>query len=299
MWGHQAILAVLLLGFPVQGGAHNVKVGSAGECNQPKDNVAIPSSTPGSSDHAAGEMLTRRHLAAGYRLLERHGHGDLAAGFFTCRSPENHSVMLVGQQGLHFGEVRASDIVAVDIYTKQVLSSSDRPVSFGALQLATAVYRRHPEVGAFLHSHPQDAMALAALVEPELLMLAEPSFLFYERVAYADADYFFGDAYAATLASNLDGGKFVVLVKNHAIMVAGKDVPQTFYRAYAFNQAAGVQLRAMAATGGRKEGLHETPRNESLYHRRSCEEWAGGFDGSLEWPGLLRGLERDNADYKE
>lgn len=243
--------------------------------------------------YAAVDADAARTLAAGHRLLELYGHGDLAAGFFTCRSPSNTSVMLVAEQGLYFDEVRASGIVPVDIYSMRPLPGfEDRPVNYGALQIASAVYRRHVDINAFLHSHPREAMALAALKEPRLLMATEPSFMFYERVAYIGTDFFFSDEYAARAAAAFDGGHFVLHIRNHAIMVAGKDVPQAFYRAYMFEQAAGLQLKAMSAGE-----LMETPRNESLYHRRSCEEWAGGFDGSLEWPGLLRRLDRLGADY--
>merc|ERR1711957_869359 len=122
--------------------------------------------------------------------------------------------------------------------------------------------------------------------------MSEPSFMFYERVAYADADFFFEDDYAEALASKLDRSEFLVHVKNHAIFVAGKDVPQAFYRAYMFEQAADVQIKSFA-TG---RNLRETSPDESAYHRRSCEEWEGGFDGSLEWPGLLRRLIREEGD---
>lgn len=236
----------------------------------------------------------RRTLAAGYRLLDEFGHGDLAAGFFTYRSPSNSSIMLVSEQGRHFGEVRASDIVAVDIHSEEVLPEyAGRRVSWGALQVATAAYRRHPHINAFLHSHPKDAMALAALAEPRLLMMTEPSFLFYERVAYEDVDFFFEDAYAAKIAKAFDNDRFVLHIRQHAIMVSGKDVQQAFYRAYLFEQAAGLQLRAMASG----KPLREASLAESLHHRKSCDDWAGGFDGSLEWPGLLRRLAKNHADY--
>mmetsp|Transcript_97427 Transcript_97427/g.152292 ORF Transcript_97427/g.152292 Transcript_97427/m.152292 type:complete len:295 (+) Transcript_97427:38-922(+) len=246
------------------------------------------------SDSSSLDAEGRRTLAAGYRALDLFGHGDLAAGFFTCRSPSNRSVMLVGEQGRHFGEVRASDVVAVDIYTGNVLDEYvGRPVSWGALQVASAVYRRHAHINAFIHSHPKDAMALAALKEPRLMMMTEPSFVFYERVAYEGADFFFGDEYSSKVAAAFDGGKFLLHIRQHAIMVAGKDVPQAFYRAYLFDQAAGLQLRAFASG----QELREATREESIWHRRSCEEWAGGFDGSLEWPGILRRLARESPDF--
>eukprot|EP00746_Dinoflagellata_sp_MGD_P066583 gnl/MRDRNA2_/MRDRNA2_275688_c0_seq1.p1 gnl/MRDRNA2_/MRDRNA2_275688_c0~~gnl/MRDRNA2_/MRDRNA2_275688_c0_seq1.p1 ORF type:complete len:127 (-),score=23.76 gnl/MRDRNA2_/MRDRNA2_275688_c0_seq1:98-478(-) len=124
-------------------------------------------------------------------------------------------------------------------------------------------------------------------------MTNEPSFMFYERVAYPHLDFFFEDPYADLLAASLDNGHFALLIKNHAIMMAGKDVPQAFYRSYMFEAAAKAQLLAMAT--GQK--LRVTDANESAYHRSSCEDWPGGFDGSLEWPGLIRDLQRKGSDY--
>lgn len=248
------------------------------------------------TDRASGSLQAAKEtLAAGYRLSELFGHGDLAAGFFSARSPVNSSVMLVAEHGLHFGEVRASDIVEVDIVSKAPLAHDNgRKVNGGATQVASAVYRRHPDVHAFVHSHPKDSMALAALADPRLMIMTEPSFMFYERIAYTNADFFFEDDYANATAAQLDGQKFVVFIRNHAIMVAGKSVPQAFYRAYMFDQAAGLQLKALASGAP----LREANTEEAVYHRRSCEEWEGGFDGGLEWPGLLRRLDRDGADYK-
>ena len=58
------------------------------------------------------------------------------------------------------------------------------------------------------------------------------------------------------------------------------------------------QLQAMASLGG---GLPSVPdREECLFHRRSYEGYAGcpPYDGKLEWPGLLRGLDKDCVGWR-
>lgn len=63
-------------------------------------------------------------------------------------------------------------------------------------------------------------------------------------------------------------------------------------------QSATVQLKLMAATGGKLPNLPQ--REECLFHRRSYEGYDGcpPYDGQLEWPALLRGLDRECPEWR-
>ena len=60
-------------------------------------------------------------------------------------------------------------------------------------------------------------------------------------------------------------------------------------------RAAQAQLRAMAAAGGRV--MQATPELAQLTY----QQWVGDgseWDGDLEWPALLRRVERLHPDFK-
>ena len=61
-------------------------------------------------------------------------------------------------------------------------------------------------------------------------------------------------------------------------------------------RAAQAQLRAMAAGGGSVQAV--SPALASLTQR----QWVGDgseWDGDLEWPALLRRLDRQTTDYRD
>ena len=97
-------------------------------------------------------------------------------------------------------------------------------------------------------------MALCGLEGPAgtILPLSEPSFLFFERVATLDCDFFFGDAYVAKIVDALrDPSTCCVLFKNHSYLMVGASVEQCWLRCYMLHQSAQIQNPLLAANGGR------------------------------------------------
>jgi hypothetical protein len=123
--------------------------------------------------------------------------------------------------------------------------------------------------------------------------------VFYERVAHLPCNFFFDDAYLAQIVGSIrDGSKFCISMANHSFLIVGRTVAQAYLRAYMLEQSASIQLAALAAAGG--ELPPAVPHDECLFHRDSYEGYAGcpPYDGSLEWPGLLRGLDADCAGWR-
>ena len=61
-------------------------------------------------------------------------------------------------------------------------------------------------------------------------------------------------------------------------------------------RAAQAQLRAMAATGGRLQGVSEALADKTY------RQWVGDgseWDGDVEWPALLRRLDRLSPGYRD
>ena len=60
----------------------------------------------------------RRHrkerLAAAFRLFSRFGYDEGVAGHITARDPERQDHFWVNPFGVHFGQIRVSDLVLVD-----------------------------------------------------------------------------------------------------------------------------------------------------------------------------------------
>jgi Class II Aldolase and Adducin N-terminal domain len=67
----------------------------------------------------AEERLHRkRMLAAAFRLFSRFGFDEGVAGHITARDPERPDHFWVNPFGMHFGQIRASDLILGTIMAK-------------------------------------------------------------------------------------------------------------------------------------------------------------------------------------
>ena len=90
----------------------------------------------------------------------------------------------------------------------------------------------------------------------------------------------------------LDG----LILENHGPLTVGRTVAEAWMLMYLLDRAAQAQLAAMAASGGRV--LAVDPALAELTYR----QWVGDGserDGDIEWPALLRGLDRTAPGYRD
>jgi len=248
-------------------------------------------------------------LTAALRLLDRGpaSQSDMCAGFFSARVPEAPGMFVSGPtHGTHWREVTTAAFGVFGAKLGDAKPHRERLCGWGPLPnypstaVPAAVYSHCPGVHAVVHAHPRSMMALSALskARASILPISEPSFMFYERVAYLPCNFFFDDAYLQTIVSALNGATFCISMANHSFLIVGATVAQAYLRAYMLEQSASIQLAALSAAGG--ELPPAVPRDECLFHRDSYEGYAGcpPYDGSLEWPGLLRALDAESAGWR-
>src|ERR1700724_1930212 len=101
---------------------------------------------------AAEERLHRkRMLAAAFRLFSRFGFDEGVAGHITARDPERLDHFWVNPFGMHFGEIRASDLILVNDRGQVV--EGKYPVNGAAFAIHSRVHAARPDVVAAAHAH--------------------------------------------------------------------------------------------------------------------------------------------------
>jgi ribulose-5-phosphate 4-epimerase/fuculose-1-phosphate aldolase len=198
----------------------------------------------GQATCSEAEWKLRVQLAAAYRIIHLMGWSELIWTHTTVRVPGPEHHFLINQYGLRFDEVRASNLVKVDL-NGNVLGDRDQEINPAGFVIHSAIHMARPDARCIMHTHTMAGMAVAAL-ECGLLPISMYALGYYERVAYHD---FEGPSLdleeRERLAANL-GDKHVLVLRNHGLLTCGETVAQAFVRMYRLQRACEVQLAAQA-----------------------------------------------------
>jgi ribulose-5-phosphate 4-epimerase/fuculose-1-phosphate aldolase len=183
-----------------------------------------------------------RQVAWACRILASEGFSDLTLGHASVR-PSGSDVIFIKRKGPALEEVTPADVVTVEYRNDAALAA---PGLHLETAMHTAVYRERPDVGAVIHAHPPYATALGA-TEGRLEFLTHDAALFAEGISVYEATH--GLISAPELGrdvTNALGTRRVVLLRNHGVLVADKDIGWAVLAAVTLERAIRLQVTANA-----------------------------------------------------
>ena len=243
------------------------------------------------------EWQARVDLAACYRLVAHYEMSDMIANHITLRVPGEDDAFLINPYGMMYEEMTASCFIKIT-HEGEVLFKPD----FGDLNygfnkpgyiLHSAVHKARPEVACVIHTHTYAGMAVSSL-KCGLLPLNQTSMRFL-KVAYHDYMGVVLDlAEQAVLVKDLGTAEAVIL-RNHGLLTVGRSVGEAFNWMHRLELYCRAQIAAMSCNSPLQvvsdSVLHETYMNYQPQVRRPY--------GLMEWPALLRMVERLDPSYKD
>jgi len=192
---------------------------------------------------------SRIDLAAAPRSAERLGLHEGIDNHFSYAVDSTGNQFLVNPLGVHWRELRASDLVLADA-DRNILDGK-YPVEDTAFFIHSLLHLKHPKARAVLHTHMPYATALTVIENGRLEMISQNALQFYGRIAYLDdyeglaLDNSEGDRMAAAM-----GDKTVLFLGHHGVIVTGATLHAAWNDLYFLERAAMVQVLAMST--GRK-----------------------------------------------
>jgi len=263
---------------------------------------------------SAEEWELRVNLAACYRLVARYGMTDLIYNHITARVPGPEHHILINAYGMLYEEVTASSLIKVDL-AGNIIDKDEHPYSVNAAGyiIHSAVHEARDDAQCVIHTHTPAGIAVSA-VEEGLLPLSQTAMRFHGHVAYHDYE---GPAFnrgeKGRLVKHL-GDKNAMILRNHGLLVAAPSIPQAFNLIYWLEQACRIQVqilstqrplhkaakKVVALTAEALSGMEITLDNEASTNpnlRRGAQKAGSGY-GLLEWPALLRALDRQDSSYR-
>jgi len=187
----------------------------------------------------------KQRLAAGFRLFSQCGFDEGVAGHITARDPEYPDHFWVNPFGMHFSQIKASDLILVN-HDGDVVHGS-RPVNRAAFVIHSQVHAARPDAVAAAHSHSVHGKALSSLRIP-LEPLTQDACAFYDDHAvftdYTGVVWELDEG--RRIASALGGNKAAILA-NHGLLTVGQTVDSAVWWFITMERSAQAQLLAMAA----------------------------------------------------
>ena len=190
----------------------------------------------------------RRHrkqrLAAAFRLFAAYGFDEGVAGHITARDPERPDHFWVNPFGVHFGQIRASDLILVNDRGEVV--EGKYPVNGAAFAIHSQVHAARPDVVAAAHAHSLHGKAwssLSRLLDP----ITQDACAFYEdHSLFAD---FTGVVYETSEGERIAqalGEKKAVILRNHGLLTVGHTVDEAVWWFITMERSCQAQLLAEA-----------------------------------------------------
>lgn len=260
----------------------------------PPDGVlAIPSMQPHCSPV---EWQARIDLAACYRLVALYGLSDMMANHISACVPDEAGAFLINAYGMMYEEITASSLIKVDldgaILAKPDFGELNYGLNRAGYVIHSAVHAARHDVGCVIHTHSWASMAVSSL-ECGLLPNTQTAMRFL-KIGYHDYQGVVLDTQEqASLIADL-GASEALILRNHGALVVGRTVGEAFNWMHRLELACRTQLAAMACnTPLRSVSPAILEQTWSQYQPGTRRPY-----GVMEWPALLRKLDRLDPSYR-
>eukprot|EP00440_Ansanella_granifera_P069889 gb/GFBE01075824.1/.p1 GENE.gb/GFBE01075824.1/~~gb/GFBE01075824.1/.p1 ORF type:complete len:318 (+),score=76.98 gb/GFBE01075824.1/:1-954(+) len=249
------------------------------------------------------EWQARTEAAALHRALYLHGMGsDLAAQCVMHKIP-GVDEWLMGEWGIYFEEQTASKMLKYDFEGNLVHLNGTKEVAtagrsnMGCIPIPPAIIKSRPDVQTVIHVHPISVMAVGGL-KSGLLPLSQAAFFLHGQVSREDYDFTYEGSFEDSLSKGFAGGKRAMLLNHHGMYAVGRDAAEAFFVAKHVTQACDVQVKTLAMAGGNLDNvILPDPKMLEVQYKDMMLSTDYAYDGSREWPGLLRQLAREAPGY--
>ena len=268
----------------------------------------------------AQEWQARVDLAACYRLVDLYGMSDMMANHISSHVPGEPGAFLINAYGMMYEEITASSLIKVDLQGN-ILAKPDfvasphgrsegddpprgaddarRPAGAGldyginraGYVIHSAVHGARPDIACVIHTHAFASMAVSTL-RCGLLPLTQTAMRFLKIGYHEYQGVVLDEAEQRSLLADLGDAEALIL-RNHGALVVGRTVGEAFNWAHRLELACRTQLAAMAC----QSPLNAVPQPVLEATWNNYQRGTRRPYGLMEWPALLRKLDRFDPSY--
>jgi ribulose-5-phosphate 4-epimerase/fuculose-1-phosphate aldolase len=238
------------------------------------------------------EWRARVQLAACYRIFAQLGWVELIYNHITLRLPGPEKHFLINPFGLLYGEVRASNLVKIDL-AGNIVGESLWPVNPAGFTIHAAIHDAISGAHCVMHTHTTAGMAVAC-ARSGLSMSNFYAAQLHDKLAYHDFEGITVHADEGPRLARAIGDRQAVILRNHGLLAWGDTVPRTFAILWLLNRACEIQVASQSM--GQVIEIAEDIRRKST--RDSLQFSARFGAGQDVFDALTRAIDRIDPSYK-
>lgn len=252
------------------------------------------SSKPRSGTMSTEEWQARVDLAACYRLIALNGMDDMHATHISSRVPGEGHYFLINPYGLLFSQVKASNLVKIDL-DGNIVEETPYVINPAGFVIHSAIHAGRPDANCVIHTHTVAGIAIACL-EEGLLPLSQKSMRFYERISYHDYEGKADDLDERSRLVHDLGPHNAMILRNHGLLVCGQSAGRAYKTMYNLEKSCKIQL-AIMSSGGTPIKLSETVMKHAA--KQFDRDDVPGSKRPDGWPSLLMSLDKIDPSYRD
>jgi ribulose-5-phosphate 4-epimerase/fuculose-1-phosphate aldolase len=237
------------------------------------------------------EWVTRVHLAACYRLCALNQWDDLIYTHISAAIPGEPDHYLINPFGMQFEEITASSLLKVNMQG-ELLPNQSGMVNPTGFAIHGAIHRARADAQCVMHLHNTAGIAVSAQRDG-LLPLSQHAMRFMGHLGYHDYEGLaLTESEGARLVAHL-GSHPAMLLRNHGTLTVGRTIAEAYVVMATLIKACEIQVAALSSPN------LITPEPETIAKTAADLHDFGAEEGALEWPALLRKLDRIDPSYKQ
>jgi ribulose-5-phosphate 4-epimerase/fuculose-1-phosphate aldolase len=206
---------------------------------------------------------------------------------------------LINPFGLLYTEITASCFYTLDldgnVVDKLEGEFGEFPVNRAGFMIHSAVHGARSDLQCVMHTHTRTRAGMAvSAMKLGLLPLTQTAMRFYGAVGFHDYEQPTVDMSELDRIARDLGPHSTLILRNHGLLGCGPTVPDAWNLMYWLETACKVQVDVLASGA---EVSMPSPELAAAMARRYGSEGKINF-APMEWPALLRQLDREDPSYK-
>jgi L-fuculose-phosphate aldolase len=206
----------------------------------------------------------------------------------SARDPENAGVMWINSRKASRSTLTAGDVVPFDIEAGRRIGDGDEPPS--EYHIHSEIYKRRPDVGAIVHSHPEHILILSVAGHPLRQVSTICPFLPEEGAPTFDSPVLINTVERGKALVNALGDAPAVVLRQHGTVTVGASLEEAVVRMICAEDNARLQLGALRVgeprylrgeelAGIKRENLAPVIIRKFWHYHEESARVAGAFDG--------------------